>query len=177
MIIISPDTGAMDRAIYYSNVLRQDIGLYYKRRDYTKVVDGKNPIVEHKYIGRDVEGMDILIVDDMIASGGSVLDIAKELKKRNANRIFCAVSFALFTEGPDKFNEYYEQGLLDKVYSTNLTYVPEEIRNQPWFYEVNLSTLVAKFIRRINLDNSVSRLLDKTRGIKDIVSEEEEAKE
>lgn len=113
----------------------------------------------------------------MIASGGSVLDIAKELKKRNANRIFCAVSFALFTEGPDKFNEYYEQGLLDKVYSTNLTYVPEEIRNQPWFYEVNLSTLVAKFIRRINLDNSVSRLLDKTRGIKDIVSEEEEAKE
>ncbi|MGO4987781.1 ribose-phosphate pyrophosphokinase [Gallicola sp. Sow4_E12] len=175
MIIISPDTGAMDRAIYYSNVLRQDIGLYYKRRDYTKVIGGKNPIVEHKYIGRDVEGMDILIVDDMIASGGSVLDIAKELKKKKANRIFCAVSFALFTEGPEKFNEYYEAGLIDKVYSTNLTYVPEEIINQPWFHQVNLSNLVAKFLRRINLDNSVSRLLDKTRGIKGIVSDEEKA--
>ena len=111
----------------------------------------------------------------MIASGGSVLDIAKELKKKKANRIFCAVSFALFTEGPEKFNEYYEAGLIDKVYSTNLTYVPEEIINQPWFHQVNLSNLVAKFLRRINLDNSVSRLLDKTRGIKGIVSDEEKA--
>lgn len=169
MIIISPDTGAMDRAVYYSNVLQQDIGLFYKRRDYTKIVNGKNPIVEHRYIGIDVAGKDILIVDDMIASGESVLDIAKQLKKQNARRVYCAVSFALFTEGPDKFDEYYENGLLDAVYSTNLTYVPEEIKNKPWYQEVDLSRLLGKFITNINLDISLSSMLDKMRGIKRIV--------
>ncbi len=169
IIIISPDTGAMDRAVYYSNVLQQDIGLFYKRRDYSRLVNGKNPIVEHRYIGKDVSGRDILIVDDMIASGESVLDIAEQLKAQNARRVYCAVSFALFTEGPDKFDEYYEKGLLDAVYSTNLTYVPESIRSREWFKEVDLSTLLSKFIYNINLDISLSSMLDKTRGIKRIV--------
>lgn len=165
MIIISPDTGAMDRAIYYSNILKQDIGLFYKRRDYTKVVDGKNPIIEHKYIGREVEGKDILIVDDMIASGGSVIDIAKQLKKQNAKRIFCAVSFALFTEGPDKFDQMYNEGFINGVYSTNLTYVPESIKNKEWFHAVDMSELMSEFIHHINREESISILLDKTRGI------------
>lgn len=165
IIIISPDTGAMDRAIYYANILKQDIGLFYKRRDYTKVVNGKNPIIEHKYIGREVEGKDILIVDDMIASGGSVIDIAKQLKKQNANRIFCAVSFALFTEGPDKFDQMNKEGYIDGVYSTNLTYVPESIKNKEWFHAVDMSELMSEFIHHINREESISILLDKTRGI------------
>lgn len=169
IIIISPDTGAMDRAVYYSNVLQQDIGLFYKRRDYSRIVNGKNPIVEHRYIGKDVEGKDILIVDDMIASGESVFDIAKQLKERNAKRVYCAVSFALFTEGPAKFDEYYEKGLIDAVYSTNLTYVPDEIKNREWYKEVDLSILLAKFLNNINLDISLSSMLDKMRGIKRIV--------
>jgi len=176
MTIIAPDTGAMDRAIYYSNVLKQDIGLYYKRRDYTKVVNGKNPIIEHKYIGRDVDGIDILIVDDMIASGGSVLDIANDLKGKNANRVFCAVSFALFTEGLEKFDKAYEDGIIDRVFSTNMTYVPEEILEKPWFYQVNTSDLMAQFIWHVSQDSSVSKLLDKTRGIKRLVKAEEQLK-
>lgn len=169
MIIISPDTGAMARAVYYSNVLKQDIGIFYKRRDYSKIVDGKNPIVEHKYIGKDVTDKDILIVDDMIASGESVLDICSQLKQQGAKRVYAAVSFSLFTEGPAKFDEFYEKGLLDAVYSTNLTYVPEEVKTRPWFKQVNMSKLLATFIHHINLDISLSGLLDKTRGIKRIV--------
>ena len=170
LIIVSPDTGAMDRAVYFSNVLKQDIGLFYKRRDYSKIVNGKNPIVEHKYIGRDVEGKDILIVDDMIASGDSVLDIAVQLKAQGARRVYCAVSFALFTEGPDKFDEYYEKGLLDAVYSTNLTYVPEHIINKEWFKEVDLTRLLSTLIYDVNYDISLSSMLDKTRGIRRIVN-------
>lgn len=169
MIIISPDTGAMARAVYYSNVLKQDIGIFYKRRDYSRIVDGKNPIVEHRYIGKDVKGKDILIVDDMIASGESVLDICVQLKEQGAKRVYCAVSFSLFTEGPDKFDKFYEEGLLDAVYSTNLTYVPEYIREKKWYRQVNMSRLLSTFIHHINLDISLSALLDKTRGIKRIV--------
>ena len=171
MIIISPDTGAMARAVYYSNVLKQDIGIFYKRRDYSRIVDGKNPIVEHKYIGKDVKGKDILIVDDMIASGESVLDICIQLKEQGAKRIYAAVSFSLFTEGPAKFDDFYERGLLNAVYSTNLTYVPDEVKNRPWFKQVNMSKLLANFIYNINLDISLSGLLDKTRGIKRIVKD------
>ena len=123
LLVISPDTGAMDRAIYYSSVLGVDVGLFYKRRDHSTVVNGKNPIVEHEYMGREVEGKDVLIVDDMIASGESVLDIALELKKRNAKNVYVATTFAFFTEGLEKFNEYYSDGIIAKVYSTNLTYI------------------------------------------------------
>jgi ribose-phosphate pyrophosphokinase len=171
MITISPDTGAMDRAIYYSSVMGLDIGLFYKRRDYTTVVKGKNPIVQHEYIGKDVEGMDVLIVDDMIASGESIFDIARELKKRNAKRIFVATTFALFTEGIDKFNEFYKQGLIDRVYSTNLTYVPPQAKAAEWFREVDMSEFLATVIDYINSDRSISPLVDSTENIKKLVSE------
>lgn len=171
MITISPDTGAMDRAIYYSSVLGLDIGLFYKRRDYTSIVRGKNPIVQHEYIGRDVENMDVLIVDDMIASGESVFDIAKELKKRKAKRIFVATTFALFTEGVKKFNEFYEAGLIDRVYSTNLTYLSPEARAAEWFKEVDMSEFLSTVIKYINGDKSISPLVDATYGIKQLVSQ------
>lgn len=170
MIIISPDTGAMDRAIFYSGVLGLDVGLFYKRRDYTSIVKGKNPIVQHEYIGRDVEGMDVLVVDDMIASGESVFDIVKELKSRKAKRVFVAATFALFTEGIQKFNEFYKNGLIDRVYSTNLTYVSPEVRTAEWFKEVDMSEFLSTIIDYINCDKSISPLVDATEGIKQLIT-------
>lgn len=169
MLIISPDTGAMDRAIYYSSVLGYDIGLFYKRRDHSKVIKGKNPIVQHEYIGRCVEGMNVLIVDDMIASGESVFDIARELKARKAGKIFIATTFALFTEGTEKFNQYYKEGLIDRVFSTNLTYVPEETKKQDWYKEVDLAYYMARIVNRLNYDVSISDIMDATQGIHDLV--------
>lgn len=169
MLVISPDTGAMDRAIYYSGVLGLDIGLFYKRRDHSKVVDGKNPIVQHEYIGKDVAGLDVLIVDDMIASGESVFDIARELKSRNARNIHVATTFALFTEGINKFNEYYEKGLINTVYSTNLTYIPEQVRQASWFHEVDMSESLSDVVDYINMDKSIVPLLDATEKIKKLM--------
>ena len=165
MLVISPDTGAMDRAIYYSGVLGLDIGLFYKRRDYSTVVNGKNPIIQHEYIGREVEGQNILIVDDMIASGESVFDIVRELKKRKAEKIFISATFSLFTEGIEKFDKYYEEGLIERVYSTNLTYIPEEVKTRPWFREVDMSHFIAEVINNLNLDESIAPLLDATESI------------
>ena len=165
MLVISPDTGAMDRAIYYSGVLGLDIGLFYKRRDYSTVVNGKNPIIQHEYIGREVEGQNILIVDDMIASGESVFDIVRELKKRKAEKIFVSATFSLFTEGIEKFDKYYEDGLIERVYSTNLTYIPEEVKTRPWFREVDMSHFIAEVINNLNLDESIAPLLDATESI------------
>jgi len=169
MLVISPDTGAMDRAIYYSSVLGLDIGLFYKRRDHSKVVDGKNPIIQHEYIGKNVEGMDVLIVDDMIASGESVFDIAMELKSRNAGKIHVATTFALFTEGIEKFNEFYEDGFIDKVYSTNLTYISDEVKTAPWFKTVDMSKFLSCIINHLNKDKSISPLLDATESIKKLI--------
>ncbi len=169
MITISPDTGAMDRAIYYSSVLGLDIGLFYKRRDHSEVIGGKNPIIQHEYIGRDVEGMDALVIDDMIASGESIFDIAKELKKRKARKIYVATTFALFTEGISKFNKYYGEGLIDRVYSTNLTYLPEEVRKSPWFKEVDMSQYLATIMHYVNLDKSISPLTNAAKMIKEIL--------
>lgn len=169
MLLISPDTGAMDRAVYYNGVLGWDIGLFYKRRDHSKVVKGKNPIVQHEYIGRDVKDCNILIVDDMLASGESVFDIAIELKKRQANRIFVATTYALFTEGVEKFNRFYEEGLIDRLYTTNLSYVPEAARQSPWFAEVDMSELMARIIYRLNFDQSISDLIDTHKNIHDLM--------
>lgn len=169
MLIISPDTGAMDRAIFYSGVLSYDIGLFYKRRDHSKVVKGKNPIVQHEYIGRNVEGSNILIVDDMIASGESVFDIALELRRRMAGKIFVATTFALFTEGIDKFNKFYEDGIIERVYTTNLSYLPENVKKQPWLREVDMSYYISRIINRLNYDVSISDLLDARKGIRDLI--------
>lgn len=159
-LIISPDTGGMDRAVYYANVLGLDIGMFYKRRDRSIIINGKNPIIQHEYIGRDLKGRNVFIVDDMIASGESVLEIIAELKRRRCARIFVLSTFALFTEGTEKFRDIYEQGKLDAVYSTNATYIPSEIKKEPWFIEVDISKFIAKVIHTLNQDLSIAPLLD-----------------
>lgn len=171
MIAISPDTGAMDRAIYYSSVLGLDIGLFYKRRDYSEIVKGKNPIVQHEYMGRDIEGMDVLIVDDMIASGESIFDIVKEVKARKAARVYVAVTFALFSEGVQKFEEYYRQGLISRVYSTNLTYIPPQAKEAEWFREVDMSEFIATVIDYVNCDKSLAPLTKTTKNMKQLMDE------
>lgn len=169
MLIISPDTGAMDRAVYYSGVLGFDIGLFYKRRDHSIIVKGKNPIIQHEYIGKDVKDCNILIVDDMIASGESVFDIVLELKKRDCKKIFVATTFALFTEGIEKFNSFYDRGLIDGIFTTNLSYVPEAARQAPWFAEVDMSEFIARIINRLNYDLSISDLIDTNKTIRDLM--------
>ena len=171
MVVISPDTGAMDRALYYSSNLGVDTGLFYKRRDHSKVVDGKNPIVQHDYLGKDVKGLNILIVDDMISSGQSVFDICKELKARGANKIFVAVTFALFTSGPELFEKYYKEGLLNRVYATDLTYIPEHIKEAEWFRTVDMAGFAANVIDTLNHDNSISPLLDSTKLIRKLLNQ------
>lgn len=171
LLVISPDTGAMDRAIYYSSVLGVDVGLFYKRRDHSLVVNGKNPIVEHEYMGRDVAGKDVLIVDDMIASGESVLDIAVELKQRNARNVYVATTFAFFTEGLNKFKDYYEKGIITKVYSTNLTYVPKDLRESKWFNAVDMSEFLARIINRLNHGQSIAKYMDATEVINKLLQE------
>jgi ribose-phosphate pyrophosphokinase len=169
IIVISPDTGAMDRSIYYSGMLGCDVGLFYKRRDYSKVVNGKNPIVQHEYMGRNVEGLDILIADDMIASGQSVLDIAKELKGRKAKSVNVATTFGLFTSGIQTFNESYEAGLIDRVYCTNLTYIPEDVLNAKWFKKVDMSGFLGNIIHHLNYDRSLTPLTDDAGKIKKLM--------
>lgn len=168
MLVISPDTGAMDRAIYYSSVLGLDVGLFYKRRDHSITIKGKNPIVQHEYIGRNVKNKDILIVDDMIASGESVFDIVDELVKREARNIYVATTFAFFTEGTEKFKRYYEEGKISKVFSTNLTYIPDSVKEAPWFTEVDMSEYLANIIEHLNHDKSIHPLVDAKKAIEEI---------
>ena len=160
MMIISPDEGAMGRAVYYSNVLGLDMGMFYKRRDYSKVVNGRNQIVAHEFLGSSVEGKDVFIVDDMISSGESMLDVAKELKKRKAKRVFVAATFGLFTNGLKQFDEYYEQGLISKVLTTNVIYQTPDLLSRPYYINVDLSKYIALMIDKLNYDHSISELLD-----------------
>ena len=160
MMIISPDEGAMGRAVYYSNVLGLDMGMFYKRRDYSKVVNGRNPIVAHEFLGSSVEGKDVFIVDDMISSGESMLDVAKELKQRKAKRVFVAATFGLFTNGLKQFDEYYEQGLISKVLTTNVIYQTPDLLSRPYYINVDLSKYIALMIDKLNYDHSISELLD-----------------
>ena len=146
-----------------------DVGLFYKRRDHSTVVNGKNPIVDHEYMGREVEGKDVLIVDDMIASGESVLDIALELKKRNAKNVYVATTFAFFTEGLEKFNKYYSDGIISKVYSTNLTYISPELRETKWFNAVDMSEFLSRVINRLNYGKSIAKYMDATRIIRSLL--------
>jgi len=158
-LVISPDTGAMDRARFLADILRVDVGMFYKRRDISKVVDGHNPIVAHEYLGKDVKDKTIIVVDDMIASGGSVIEVAEELKKRGAKKIFFFVSFALFTGGINKFADAYNDKLFDALYTTNLTYIPEEILNKEWFFTADCSKYMAKIINSLNKGDSISELI------------------
>ena len=160
MMIVSPDEGAIDRNIFYASVLGLDMGLFYKRRDYTRIVNGRNPIVAHEYLGDSVEGKDVFVADDMLSSGESIIDLAKELKKRKANRIFAGCTFALFTNGIDAFEEAYRNGFIDRVISTNLTYRKPELAQTEWFIEADLSKYISFIIATLNHDRSLSKLLN-----------------
>ena len=163
MMVISPDEGGMGRAVYFANVLGLDMGMFYKRRDYTKIVNGRNPIVAHEFLGTNVEGKDVIIIDDMISSGESMIDVASELKKRGA--------FGLFTNGFDKFDEAYEKGIIDKILTTNLVYQPDELLSKPWYINVDMSKYMALLIDTLNHDSSISDLLNPVDRIQKRVKE------
>ena len=169
MMVVSPDEGAMQRNIFYSSVLGLDLGMFYKRRDYTTVVNGRNPIVAHEYLGSSVEGKDVIVVDDMIASGESILDLCKELKARRANRIFAIATFAFFTSGIEEFNKAYNEGLLTKVVASNLTYRRPEVIAAPWFVEADLSKYISYIIATLNHDRTLSKLLNPYNRIKNLL--------
>lgn len=168
-MIVSPDEGAMSRCMYYSSVLGMDLGTFYKRRDYSTIVDGKNPIVAHEFLGNDLAGKDIIVVDDMIASGDSMIDVSKELKKRKANRVVVFATFGLFTEGVEKFNHAYETGLIDAVFTTNLVYRPQALADAPWYHEVDMSKYIALLIKTLNEEKSISELLTPINRIEKIL--------
>jgi ribose-phosphate pyrophosphokinase len=165
-MIVSPDEGAADRAIYYSSMMGIDMGLFYKRRDYTRLVKGRNPITAHEYLGDSVEGMDIFVADDIVSSGDSMLDIARELKKRKAKRVFLAGTFTLFTDGLEIFDEAYKEGLFDRLYGTNLVHLSSSLKSRPWFCEVNMAKYIALLIATLNHDDSISKLLNPSERIR-----------
>jgi len=165
MMVISPDEGGTSRAIYFANMLGLDMGMFYKRRDYTKIVNGRNPIVAHEFLGSSVEGKDVLIIDDMISSGESMLDVAKELKRRKARKVFICATFGLFTGGLAKFDQYYQDGLIDRILTTNLVYQTPDLLSRPYYIDVDMSKYIALIIDNLNQDASLSDLLTPTKRI------------
>ena len=174
MMVISPDEGAMHRAIYFANHFGVDVGMFYKRRDYSKVVNGKNPIVAHEFLGDSVEGKDVIIIDDMIASGESMLDVCRQLKARHAKRVFCIATFGLFTAGLEVFDKAYEEKIFDKVISTNVTYQNPELFKREWYSSTDLSKYIAIIIDHLNHDSSISELLDPVLRIQTRINEYKE---
>ena len=170
LMIISPDEGGTNRAVYLANVLGVDMGMFYKRRDYSKIVDGRNPIVAHEFLGTSVEGKDVIIIDDMISSGESMIDVATELKKRNANRIFVVSTFGLFTNGLERFDKAVEDGTIYKVVTTNLTYQTPELLSRPYYINCDMSKYIAYIIDTLNHDSSISDLLNPYDRIQKLVS-------
>ena len=170
-MIVSPDEGGMGRCIYYSSVLELELGMFYKRRNYSVIVNGKNPIEAHEFLGADIKGKDLILVDDMISSGESMLDISAKLKERGAKRIFVFSTFGLFVDGLEKFDEYYNNGLIDKVFTTNLIYQTPELLSREWYCSVDMSKYIALLIDTLNYDNSISRLLDPVDRIHKAVAE------
>ena len=162
LMVVSPDEGAMHRAIYFSNVTGVNMGMFYKRRDYSTVVKGKNPIVAHEFLGDDIHGKDVIIVDDMISSGESMLDVAKQIKERGANRVFVCTTFGLFTEGFDMFDQYYEHGYIDRVITTNLTYLPPLAYEKPYFVVADMSKFLALIIDSLNHDITIGKVMNPT---------------
>lgn len=165
LMIVSPDEGAMHRAVYFSNVLGVDMGMFYKRRDYSTIVNGKNPIVAHEFLGSDVKGKNLIIVDDMISSGESMLDVAKQMKERGANRVFVCTTFGLFTDGLEKFDEYYQKGYINKVITTDLTYRTPELLSKPWYEAAEMGKYMASIIDTLNHDVSVEKVRSTTEKI------------
>ncbi|MDD3204657.1 MAG: ribose-phosphate pyrophosphokinase [Lachnospiraceae bacterium] len=170
MMVVSPDEGGMSRAIYMANVLGLDMGMFYKRRDYTTIVNGRNPIVAHEFLGASVEGKDVIVIDDMISSGESVFEVAVELKKRKAGRIFVCATFGLFTNGLSKFDEAFEKGLFDKILTTNLIYQTPELLEKPYYINCEMSKYIAYIIDTLNHDTSISDLLNPNERIQNLLA-------
>ncbi len=169
MMAISPDEGGTHRAIYLANVLGLDMGMFYKRRDYTRIVNGRNPIVAHEFLGSSVEGKDVIIIDDMISSGDSIIEVATELKRRKANRIFAAATFGLFTNGMDRFDKAYEDGLIHGILTTNLIYRTPELLSKPYYIDCDMSKYIALLIDTLNHDGSISTLLSPDERIQHVL--------
>lgn len=169
MAVVAPDEGAVPRNIFYSSVLSLDMGMFYKRRDYTTIIDGRNPIVAHEYLGPDLEGKDVIVADDILSSGESILDLARELKKRKVHRIFPIVTFAFFTNGIDAFQEAYEKGLITKVISSNMAYRNPKLKETKWFVEADISKYMAYLIATLNHDRSLNTLLNPYNRIKGLL--------
>lgn len=170
IIVISPDEGALDRAVYFANVLGVDTGMFYKRRDYSTIINGKNPIVAHEFLGDNIAGKDVIVIDDMISSGGSMIDTAKQLKKMDANRVFVCCTFGLFTDGLDAFDAAYDQGFIDKIVTTNLCYQPPELKEKPYYVEADMSKFIASIIDFMNHDASMSNIYTPTDKIHQILA-------
>ena len=169
LMVISPDEGAMSRAVYFSNILGVDMGMFYKRRDYSTVVNGRNPIVAHEFLGDSVEGKDVIIVDDMISSGDSMLYVAKQIKGRGAKRVFVCTTFGLFTDGLEKFDEFYEKGYINKVLTTNLNYRDPELLSRPYYAEADMTRFLAMILEHLNHDVTLSTLESPTSKINDLL--------
>lgn len=170
LMVISPDEGAMSRAVYFANILGIDMGMFYKRRDYSTIINGKNPIVAHEFLGDSVAGKDVIIIDDMISSGGSMLDTARQLKERNAKRVFICTTFGLFTDGFEKFDDYYEKGYITKVVTTNLNYRPAELLTKPYYAEADMSRFLAMIIECLNHDVSMTKVESPTDKINELLA-------
>ncbi len=170
LVVISPDEGALDRAVYFANVLGVDTGMFYKRRDYSTIINGKNPIVAHEFLGDNVDGKDVIIIDDMISSGGSMLDTAKQLKAMNAKHVYICCTFGLFTEGLDRFDEAYEKCYFDKVVTTNLTYQISELKSRPYYVEADMSKFLASIIDFMNHDSSMANVYTPTDKIHEFLA-------
>ena len=169
MVVISPDVGAMERTKRYASILNLDLGLYYKRRDYTRIVNGKNPILQHEYIGPDVKGKDLLIVDDMLSSGESIIDIVTRMKEKGCGDVYVITTFAFFTNGLDKFDELYKQGLIKKVYSTNASYLLPELKTREWFCEIDLTKCMAKVMTCLIQNKGISNILDSQKKLQKLL--------
>ena len=169
LMVIAPDEGAMNRAVYFANILGVDLGMFYKRRDYAHIVNGKNPIIAHEFLGDEVVGKDLIVVDDMISSGESILDVAAQLKKRGCNRVFVCTTFGLFTDGMTKFDDYYEKGYISGVVTTNLTYVSDEVKSKPYYIQADMSKFLATIIDYMNYDKSIANLMDPTDRMHDLI--------
>ena len=169
-VVISPDEGALDRAVYFANVLGVDTGMFYKRRDYSTIINGKNPIVAHEFLGDNIDGKDVIIIDDMISSGGSMIDTAKQLKSMNAKRVFICCTFGLFTDGLKAFDEAYEKCYFDKIVTTNLTYQLPELKDRPYYVEADMSKFLASIIDFMNHDSSMANVSTPTEKIHEILA-------